>query len=91
MCGTVGRRSRAPQLGRRVMADVRPARHQSDDGLGSEQRGDRHLARDVDVPADLVEPPAQSSISAVRPAALASARLNGDEDRKLLRPVLVRT
>jgi len=40
MGSAVGRRGCAPQLGGCVMADVRTARHKSDDGLCPQSRGD---------------------------------------------------
>ena len=44
------------------MADVRPGRHQSDDGLGPQQRGDRHVTRHIGIPEDLVEPLAEQHL-----------------------------
>src|SRR5215218_3619580 len=57
--GSVGRWSCTPQLGSRVMADVRPARQPSDDGPRSQQRRDENVTSDIGVPEDLVKPPAQ--------------------------------
>jgi hypothetical protein len=58
----VGWRSCTPQLGRCVMADVGPARHQSDDGRRPQERSNGYLTRDIGIPADLVEAPAEQHL-----------------------------
>jgi hypothetical protein len=59
MRSTVGWRSGPPQLGRRVVADVGAARHQSDDGRRPQERSNGYLTCDIGIPADLVEAPAE--------------------------------